>query len=185
MFQMYMPGVGQRQGQRPTWDKMRGAILRGQLDTFSESHQVKNKHQADRRLWHRLAGWGDAAVQQPSDRTSPMSRVSEWGNAAKQTMKRMGTSMSPTRQTLITKSDRHFSESVDDEPAAMIELGSADASAGKERPSASLDVDVPGESEGEEDSPVSPELSRASGAREGSLDSPEVVSYANKQDLER
>ena len=30
-FQMYMPGVGQRQGQRPAWDKLRDALTKGQI----------------------------------------------------------------------------------------------------------------------------------------------------------
>lgn len=50
-FQMFMPGVGQRQGQRPTWDKMRGAILRGHLDTLADPSTALRYHR-DRRNWH-------------------------------------------------------------------------------------------------------------------------------------
>ena len=49
MFQMYMPGVGQRQAQRPTWDKLRDAILFGQVTTLTHEWRMMMKKKKNER----------------------------------------------------------------------------------------------------------------------------------------
>ena len=55
-FQMYMPGVGQRLGQRPTWDKMKASLTRGDLNALTDAYR-KQLHDLKRtRRWReRLA----------------------------------------------------------------------------------------------------------------------------------
>eukprot|EP00966_Prymnesium_polylepis_P126878 2934278-Prymnesium_polylepis.1 len=40
---MYMPGVGQRQGQRPTWDRLRDAIEGGTITTLTQGFILSSK----------------------------------------------------------------------------------------------------------------------------------------------
>ena len=61
-FQMYMPGVGQRQGQKPTWDKMRSAIQRGMLDTIN--HGVKPSPNQKGTTWSMVIGKSQRASAQ-------------------------------------------------------------------------------------------------------------------------
>jgi len=84
-FQMFMPGVGVRQGQRPTWDRMQLAIKGGRLDTFGTNRE-KLEHDHSRRQWHGEWGLSSAArswKSRASGRTSV--RPSEHQGDGKQT----------------------------------------------------------------------------------------------------
>ena len=40
-FQKYMPGAGQRLGQRPTWDKMRATLMWGGLNAMTNAYRKR------------------------------------------------------------------------------------------------------------------------------------------------
>ena len=68
-----MPGVGQRQAQRPTWDKLRDAFLFGQVTTLThEWRALMKKRKVDERRSaaarrHRSALARKRQVRRPPD----------------------------------------------------------------------------------------------------------------------
>jgi len=72
-FQMFMPGVGQRQGNRPTWDKMRGAVLKGRLDTVA-THVSMFALEKQREDWHNNS-WNARFTQMIKRRSRKSSRA--------------------------------------------------------------------------------------------------------------
>ena len=52
---MYMPGVGQRQGQKPTWDRLRDALNTGrQYSTLTHDHEQVTKQALLDQRWSLL-----------------------------------------------------------------------------------------------------------------------------------